>query len=475
MPLSNKDLSDIAREYGVTKSDQTDDKAAIPNIQNEITKKEQQVTRSYVAYNNAHLERATPYETEHRWLNGVTYTTITTSQIETFDPTTGKVTYFFPPSWTKSNAQLQPNANGNPKTTSTGSESYVLNTAIENNGLLSLISLLRNGQSSAVISDTLTSPYSPGDPTIQVSNSGHTNGNILYISGSGTSAAVKITNVSGTTLTITEIVAPQNTIVVLGSSVIENIAGFPNTERQNLTSVTYQNILNGLTSKIITAATSWDTTLSNQLTQLNLNIDNAAQVTTAKNSVNTARTAYSTWFGLSNTGVSGKFVNTSLDNLATAYNARNSFIPTRATQITTALGVVSQDSEGNYSGNGIYLQRFKCMNFIINTSNGPLYQANGLKSAKKTFEQKVANAADKLATYNNIVRYANFTADPVVSTVKMEGLSQFTIGETVLLTGNDLPSISCQLSNIVGSEATLSITIPKEYTKASKSAIIKAV
>lgn len=473
MPLSNKDLSDIAREYATAKSDQADDKAAIPNIQEQITKKESQAERVYIPYNNAQIERATPYETEHRWLDGTTYTTITTQQItDAGNRTTGNI--FFPLSWSKSNAMLTANGNGNPKTNSGNNESIVLSNTVENQGLISQIDLLRNGQSSARPTDNLDLAYSPGSPTIEVNDTGHTNGNLLYISGSGTSALVRITNVVGTTLTITEIIAPQNTISI-GGTVVENIPGFTNSERNTLTSSSYQNILTNLTNRIISSAALWNTALNNQLAQLNINIDAAAQITTTKTNVNTAKTAYDVWFALSNTGASGKFVDTSLNDLATAYNTRTSQIPVRASQITTALGSVSQDAEGNYSGNGVYLQRFKTLNFLINGANGPLFELNGLRAAKTNFEQKVTNTADKLATYNNIVRYGAFTADPTGAVVKVDGASQFSNGENVLLTGNDLPSIQCTVNLVSGSNITLNITIPKEYTKASKAGIIKAV
>lgn len=475
MPLSNKDLSDIAKEYAVAKGDQGDAKEALPNIQAEILKKQDQASRVYIPYNNAHIERITPYETEHRWLDGTTYTTITQSQIETVDPTTGKASYFFPLNWEFNNAKLSTNANGNPKTTSINSESYVLNSNIENNGLIALTTLLRNGQSSAVLSDVLSTSYSPGDPTIEVNNSGHTNGNLLYISGSGTSALVRITNVATTTLTITEIIAPANTINAISSSVVENIVGFTNAERNTLISSTYQRILTELTNRIITSAGVWNTALNNQLAQLNVNIDAEAQITAAKTNVNNAKTGYNTWLALSNTGVSGKFVDTSLNNLASAYNTKYSLLASRVSQITTALGSVSQDAKGNYSGVGLYLQRFKCLNFLINGSDGPLFAVEGLKKAKTTFEEKVSNVTDKLATFSNLVRYGAATADPTTNTIVIDNASSFSVADKVKLTGNDLPTIDATISSISGSSVVLNITIPKQYTKSTKAGIIKSI
>lgn len=475
MPLSNKDLSDIAAELATAKGEMTDDKAAIPDMQAQVDKKQLQANRQYILYNDAHIERATPYETEHRWLDGTTYTTITQSQIETFGADTGKATYFYPVSWTKSNAQLQANGNGNPKTSSGNSEYAQLNNSIESGGLISQIGLLRNGQSSSAPSATLDLAYSPGATmlTFTVSHS-FTVGRYLYISGSGTSALVKITGTASLTVDIQEIIAPASTIGI-GGTAVENIAGFSNAERQTLTSGSYQRILTQLTNNIDSSAGLYNTALTNQLAQLNINIDAPSQISAAKTSVSNAKTAYTTWSSLPSTGVGGRFTNTPLDDFATSYNSRNSGISTRTGQITAALGSVSQDGEGNYAGNGVYLQRFKCLNFLINTANGPLQQINGLKNAKGNFEQKVANNADKLATYSNLVRYGAFTKNPTGNSVEVDGANQFSSSDTVLLSGTDLPSIECTVSSVSGKTIVLSITIPPAYNKASKGGIIKKV
>lgn len=482
MPLSKKDLSDIAKEFAVTKSDQADDKSAIPNIEEQVAKKQEQVTRAYIPYNNAHIERITPYEQEHRWLNGVTYTTITQSQIETVSQTSGKSIFFFPDSWTKSNAQLQPNGNGNPKTSSINSEAYVISSNIQLRGLNSMINVMRNGISGAGGNTTTKQPQhdipagNVSNIKVDVDSVLNFNVNDLIFINKGSSSGLYYINSIGTSdLTVSSIIPSQIGFTGQGASIKNNVAGFTLSERQNLTSSSYQELLTNLSNEIISAVLLWETALANQLAQLNINIDSANQVSTAKNNINTAKNAIDLWQALSNTGVSGKFTDTNLNNLTSAYNTRTSFIGTRVSQITSALGSVSQDSQGNYSGAGLYLQRYKCLNFLINISNGPLYQVFGLNTAKTTFQAKVANASDKLATYSNLVRYGAFIADPSSNSVKVDSISQFSNGDTVLLTGTDLPSIECNISNISGQIVTLSINIPKEYTKSAKSGIIKAI
>ena len=144
-------------------------------------------------------------------------------------------------------------------------------------------------------------------------------------------------------------------------------------------------------------------------------------------------------------------------------------------QISANLGSVSQDGEGNSSGSGVYLQRFKCLGYLINTANGPIYQANGLGAAKGNFEDKVKSSADKLATFSNLVRYGGATKDPVGNSLDVDGVGQFAVSDAVFLTANDLAAISCTISAISGNTVTLSATIPKEYNKASKAGLIKQV
>lgn len=474
MPLSNKDLTDIAKEFGVTNSEVTDDKSSLPPIADEILKKEQQTARLNVLYRDSNDERVVPYQIEKQWLNGVISNPITQNQINAAAARAdGNI--FFPNSWSKSNAMLTSSANGNPTSNTLNNESTFISGSIENNGLLSMIDLLTNGQSSSIGTNNLNIAYSPGATSITLDfGETQTVGKLLYIAGSGTSALVRVTGASLANINIQEIIPPANTIT--SGSVVENIPGFSNSNRQTLTNSTYQRILTELTNNISSAVNSFKTCLQNQLTQLNLNIDNPSQTNTAKTNVNSGISGADIWLALSNTGVSGRFVDSSLNNLISVLNTRSSQIPSRLSQISSNLGTVSQNANGDYSGNGAYLQRFKSLNFLINSANGPMYQVNALKTSQTLFNQKIANSLDKLATFSNITRYGAFAEDSkTLPTIKITGAQAFAVSNVVLITGNDLPGIEATIIAISGDNVTLSKTIPKEYTKAVKAAIIKRI
>lgn len=473
MPLSNTDLSDIAREFSTTNDEMGNDKKSIPNVQAQITEKQAQANRAYIPFNDAQIERVIPYEVERRWLDGVTYNPITTQQINDAASRTS-TNIFFPNTWTKSNTYLTPSGNGNSTTTSVGNENDAINGSIEQSGMIATITLLVSGQA-GTFANTLNANYSPGQTTITVTSiTTNTPGRLLYISGSGTSALVRITSASLNTVGITEIIAPASTITT-GGSVIENIPGFSNAERQAISSGAYQRIITGLTNNVNLSATAWNTALTNQLNELNINIDSAAQIASAKTSVQNAQIAFATWDVLPSTGGTGKYSDYGNNILQTAYSPRVTFIPTRISQITVALGTVSQDADGNYSGNGLYLQRFKCLNFLINSANGPLYQVNALQTAKSNLEQKVVNNVDKLATYSNITRYGAAIKDPTGHNIEIDTASQFSIGDTIVLAGNNLPGLQTTITGITSKVITLAITIPTTYTKATKASIIKRI
>lgn len=474
MPLSKQDLASIAKELASAKAESDATKSGLQDIDTQVSEKKAQGDRVYILYNRAQNEAVTPYETEHRWLNGVTHTTITQANInDAAIRATGNL--YYPTGWFKGNAKIADNSNGNPTSVSANSEYACVNNSLENSGLIATISLLINGQSSFVSSDTLNASYSPGNATIDVTNGGQTNGQLLYISGSGTSALVRITSVAGTQLGISEIVAPANTISS-GGQVIQNIPGFSNAVRQSMVSPSYQRILNALTSNINSTAALWNTALTNQLAQLSINLDQPAQVSTAKLNVQAALSAYATWNAFPASGLTGRFTDSSIAILTSAYTARASQITARLSQILTNLGSVSQNANGDYSGTGQYLQRFKCLNFLINSANGPLHQAYVLGQTKSAQTGKISTNADKLQTYSNVVRYASVVSRPEVqNTVKLDNTSQFSALDSVLMTGDNLPALELQITAITGTTVTFDKNIPAEFTKDSKSGIIKSV
>lgn len=475
--LTLQQLSDIGKELIGSLDKIKASNASIAEVQAEreaLLKKNNNFKTFYDKFNNM----AMYYETEKRWLDGTTYTQIPWTQIDdAAQRKTGNVHYTG--SWDKYSPQITANINSNPTSTSGGHENITLNDTLQNSGLIALIDFMTTGQS-GVSANTLDAPYNPGDPTITLTSGTQTIGKYLLISGSSRSALVLVTNASGTTITITEVIAPTGTIGV-GGSVVENFGGFSNTELNTLTSVSYQYVLNELATRVINRVTTWETVLNSQLSQLNLNTDPdyLTQNNAAKTSINTAKTNIDTWQTLPNTGTLGtdsKFTSNNLPLLSAQYTARNSFRPTRASQITAALGLATQDSQGNIGGTGVYSKRFKAISLMINGIDGPLYQYYAKLKQIDVSKQTIQNEQQKQELFSTSVRSAPLAVNGTgANIVSVKSSSGFNIGDTVLLIANSQDDLQATITGISGNNVTLSKPVPNTYTLSLKSTIVKAI
>lgn len=399
MGFSNLDLANIAKEIATVTTAAAAAKAALPVLAAASAAKSDSAGTTTLLWTSANDNKAVPYETERSFLDGNTATPITMGQITDAAQRTA-TNIFFPAGWTLSNAKLIASGNGNPFTTNASNESAEIALLTAN------INLLVNGQSSGVGSDTLFSGYAPGSPIITVENGGQTVGSYLLISGGGSSALVKVNTVTPNggnyDIAITEVVPPAGNIPD-SSTVLSNIPGFTNSERQSLTSGSYQSVLTYLTNQVNANVTAWNTALSNQLTQLNANTDTASGVATAKTNVGNAQTSIATWNGYPNTGAGSKYSDTGLNFLSPVYGTRSSAISGRVAEIVAALGSVTQDSLGNYSGAGVYYLRFKALNMLINGADGAMYEAHGATTVNGLFEAKIGNAMDKISMFKDLL------------------------------------------------------------------------
>lgn len=399
MELSNLDLANIQKEIDTATSALKAAQAALPTIAAAALAKQLSSDNTKMLWTESNDNRVLPYEVERSSLDGNLATPITIDQVETAAKRT-EGNLFFPIDWVLPNAKLIPSANGSPFTTNSSNETVSINQIIKYKDLL------LNGQSSGVGSDLLFSSYSPGSATITVENGGQTVGSYLLISGSGTSAFVKVTaivpNGPNYDISIQEELAPAG-VIADGGDVVSNFPGFTNSERQSLTSGSYQAVLNFFTSQINIGITQWNSTLAAQLIQLNLNNDTAtSQITSAKNNVNSAQSSIATWQGYPNTGVGSKYSDVGLNFITPIYTNRLAAVTARVSEIQVALGSVTQDSLGNYSGSGGYLTRFRAINSLINGANGAMYEAHGATTVQKLFESKTGLSLDKVSLFKDL-------------------------------------------------------------------------
>ena len=423
------------------------------------------------------------YQNERRWVDGTTYSTVIESDVvnaaqrapgNKFLPGDG--------SWTNFQPKLHASAIGNPTTNSTNDELEIFTSSISSGGLTVLLNFLLNGQVSGVADDTLAVAYVPGSGTMEVTTGGQTVGNLIMVEGGGFSGLFLVTNVTTvTTLTVVEIVVPDGTLPMTTSTVKENITAFTNTERNTLTSTLYQNVLTGLSTKIITAVASWETAIDNQLTQLNANTDSrspqATEITNAKNDITNAKSIIDTWQALPNTGTLGndsKFVTVNITPLQAEVTARTTYAGTRNTEITTALGTVSQAGNGTYSGSGVYLERFKQIDLRINAAGGPLTEYYEKNMADSALSQIATTATNTKATYESELRTEKLTANGNgTNTITVGSITGFSIGNTVFVVSDTQPELTGTITGITGMNIQLSFTVSNLYLIGERARVYK--
>lgn len=423
------------------------------------------------------------YQNERKWLDGTTYSEVLENDVQdSAKRAAGNKFYPTDGSWVNFQPKLHDSAVGNPTSNSTNNELQKFIDNIEDLGLLSTIDFILNGQSSGVANDTLAAPYIPGSGTMQVTTGGQTIGKLIQVKGGGFSGLFKITNITTlVNLDVIEVVPPNGTLPMSSSNVLENITAFTNTERNTLTSTFFQNVLTGITSNLTTAISSWETLLNNQLTELNNNTDNRViqlgEITNAKNDINNSKSIIDAWQALPNTGTTGtdsKFVNVNINNIYNEILARQTFATTRATQVTTALGSVSQIGDGSFSGTGIYHERFKQIDLRINLAGGPLTEYYEKNAATSALTQIVNTATNTKTTYETELRTEKITADGNnTNIIAVTSVTGFSISDSVYVISDTQIELTGTITNISGTNIQLSFTVSSLYKVADRLRIYK--
>lgn len=423
------------------------------------------------------------YQNERRWVDGTTYSNIIESDITNaaqrapgnkFLPTDG--------SWLNFQPKLHDSATGVPTSSSPDYELEIFSKPIETNGLTALLVFMLSGQTSAVIDDVLAADYIPGSGTMEVTTGGQTVGNLIMVEGGGFSGLFLVTAVTTvTTLTVTEVVVPDGTLPMTTSNVLENILAFTNTERNTLTSTLFQNVLTSIANKITASVLLWETAIDAQLTQLNANSDSrspqATEITNAKNDINNAKSIIDNWQSLPDTGTLGndsKFVTVNLTPLQAEVTARTSYSSARNSEITTALGTLSQAGNGTYSGNGVYHERFKQIDLRINAAGGPLTEYYEKNMADSALSQIATTATNTQTTYDSELRTEKLSADGNgTDTVTVGSVTGLAIGNTIFLVSDTQPELTGTILNISGMNIQLSFTVSNLYKIAERARIYK--
>ena len=499
MPLTQAQRISVSRDMVIIPSEVEAADNAKLQLEDVKTGLQQRDDNIEIFFDDYNLQ-ADSYFLEHRWINGNTYTNLPESDlIDAAQRLPGNI--FFPSGWMNFQPVADDKTKGIPTSNSTLHELEILNRTFAEFGLLELIDFLLNGQASGVSDTTTLEAYSGGIETIDVAATGQTVGKYVMLDDGTNSSLVKITAtypgdpsagfcsnplytdqtsclLNGGVWTPTPIpanitVEPYiSNSVSSGAIVRENIFGWPNSERETLIATFGDYVLEQLGNLINQAVLDWETPVLNSSAAINSNTN--PEVSSAKLDTDNTKTIIDNWQTKATSGIDGRLVNTNINTLSSEAADRITYIGTRSPQITTALGTLSQNLDGTYSGTGVFLDRFHQINSRINLIGGPLteyYEKNLSTTALQIRSDILENI---LVTFETELETAAFDANADgTNIIKVEDSSGFSVSDSVYVMADNETELSGSILGINGNFIILDFNVSINYTKAKHARLYK--
>lgn len=453
------------------------------------------VDSANAAFYDFYKAQVSAYENEVRAINGLVAAEYSDGSISPYvagDMATsakfpaGAGATFFPPSPSTYEfliPQIIAAINGyaNPTSTDARYEQNILTNTDITNGFNQVVNFLLNGITGGTTGNTtiLTPGFTPTNVTV-TSITGFSVNDIIYISDNTNSGIYKITNINPEDLLHLPLPTPASFDITplfpsagtpaIGGSIKNTVPGFTNTERTNGTSTVYQEIYNSLTAKIIALVAEWLTKVNAQITQLGLQNDTRAtqfgQNAAAQSTNLTAQVTITTWQGLSNTGANGKFTDLKLNPLQSFVTARLAALPTRITQVVTALGNVVDNGDGTYTGviTSSYLNRYKWLDFRINRGSGSARRYFNAGSGVPFLNSLSASNTAIAGEYDAYFLTKQITQNDGEIILFVADITGLSVSDTITVVSETQPEISRTIIQLFGNnQVQLSATIPITY------------
>jgi hypothetical protein len=424
-------------------------------------------------YTNNWLNIIARYHEELKYLNGVTHTNYDSAAIQPAGKLTQPNIHFNPPTWVKFQPQLHASNNGIP----IGAWANTETEAIDRANLY--LDYLKNGFTDGAANTTATTGFVVDEIDV-TSAVGLAAGNrVLFISGSNFLLGT-IDTIVGLKLKIIIILSSGGFPGILTGATVANFhVGFSLAQRDagtgaNAGDVAYQAALK---VPIDTAIADWKTRLNAEKTELLANDatgTEATEITNAKNLVNGHITTITTWQSFPAIGVGTGRFGTNLPPLEVSLANRPAQITSRITEITTALGSVSQLPDGTYSGSGNYFKLFDNLNLRLNIAGGSLRSYYDADLGVQALAQIVVNLQNQKIRDEATFNVKSFTADADgTNVIKVNTITGLIVTDAVKIMSNSQAVLSAVITGIAGLNVTLDITIPNTYTVADLARLSK--
>jgi len=430
------------------------------------------------------------YEGEGRKMNGLIpslYTgadIISNAQTPNLDP-------FFPmtpaPSYIRNLPLIQDGTHTNnkvkgffhPTGTDARYEQNILSNGTVYDGLTEMIFRLNNGISGGGATTTTTTAISAGVQTGVVLTvavtTGFSNGELVYINNGAASGIYLITGiVPATSITVSSVVHTQ-TGIASGATIKNTVAAFTNTERENLTSSLYQEILTNITNRILSLISEWETNLNFQVTFITGNDDDRAtqvtQNTAALADVNNAKSIIDIWQALASTGVGAKYTSVGIAPISAEITARATFISARLAEIATALGGTSGDTLfqsgdtfGTNSAGNPYFNRYKWLNFRINRASGSLRRYYAATQSQGAVQELYATNVSLQSEYDSYFLTKSVVFNDGSAILHIKDLAGLAPSDSLTVVSETQPEISRTIVSLMGTtQIQLNAPVPKTY------------
>lgn len=362
-----------------------------------------------------------------------------------------------PPPWPNFNPKLLDANLGNP--TSFDSSNEVNATSDANAAITTLLS----GYSDGGTSDTLLTAWSGGD--LEVTTGGFSAGQrvvvgfdtLALITGTAVPPGPPGPLVPAQLLTVTVLAGASS--ASMGATVVAGHSGWTNAERSG-GGTTSPSILAYFENIAATAIGVWNSTLALQLSALNANDATSpedTQIAQARLDVSAAQGSIVSW------QVSAfPYADGPIGTVQAAITLRTGTqIPNRASEINTALGTVSQNSDGSFTGSGEYLNYFKWVNQRISRSGGTLTKYYGFSLTISYVNNTTVNKQDQLDDYEDHMVVHGFANDANgTNVIQLAAVTGYSNGDTLSIVDESvLATLVVTILGITGNNVTVSAPV----------------
>ena len=282
-----------------------------------------------------------------------------------------------------------------------------------------------------------------------------------------------------TKLSITELTTAGGNISGTASN---SFGGFTNGERQSMTasSAVYQELLGGLAGLIDSQTAVWETRLNSQFSALDNNDESRApkiaEIIAAKNDITGAKLIIDAWQVLPYSGVTGRFTDAAFSMIIPEIAARAAFCAIRVPQISIALGSVTDNLDGTYSGTDgdIYYERYKWLDIRLNRLSGSAFKYYAMDRNSAGFEKIIDHQNTILSRYTPYFK-AMRIVEPIRGTnpVTVNDSAGFNSGDSVYVVSDDQAEFVTSVTAVDGNSVSLETPIPVTYLIAKFTRIFK--